>query len=299
MADSIHRYEFNEDNKRTLTESDYDADGTADYVVTYTHDSAIKQTTINIDGIPDSADGIIDSVAVIRYDSHDNQISKQIDENNDGSYEQETTWDYSYDGEGRILSRDHVSTTSPEENHLTTYSYDSEGRTITYQRVGDSERYPNFLYTYTYVDDRPASNSAVFDDRSSTVVFHDEFGGQTVTEYDSEGAVTSIDSILFDERGNYLGTSHAEDDSGIAKNEIKMTYNDDDLLLSERRFVNGEELFSTEYNYDEQGELISTVKADYRYEADNRYTTETYEYTNIKSWKALFYRYYREWSNPS
>jgi len=301
VIDVIHRYEFDENNKQTLAESDFNADGTPDSVVVTITDAASNQVTISYDNfagdVPEQADGIIDSVAVLDYDSHDNKIRSRLDHNNDGSYEQETTWDITYDAEGRILSNKQVSTTSPEENYLTTYTYDSAGRMLTHQRVGDSEQVRNYLYTYTYDGEgNETTYSAAFDDSSISVVFHDEFGGQTITEYDSEGVATYTSSTLFDERGNYLGSAYIEGNSGIAQNKTKMTYNDNDQLTSEHHFNGGEEYLSKEYSYDEQGELSSTMTTNYMYppESSSRYSSETYEYVDIQSWKALFTRFYRE-----
>ena len=306
VIDVIHTYQYNEENQEIYAASDFNADGKLDSVKTSEYNLEKRELTVSLDnyadGVLNQADGIIDSVRVTNYDSDFNKISDRLDEGNDGIFEEVTTWQIIFDEQGRILSNNQTSTTSPELNTLYTYTFDDLGRVNTRQVVAASPDDSYFL-TYSY-DDQGRQTSSSLDlkidgviDYSESAVFHDSYGGITRTLYSLDSGTTYVESTLYDERGNHIETSSSTANSDVESYATKMTYNSDDMLIKEIIIENGVEYSSTEYQYDDKGELFSKVFTDGSNPSSPTVTTWTYEYVDIKSWNAIFLRFNREWAD--
>jgi len=209
--DVIHNYGYDNEQRQILEESDLDGNGEIDKRETVIFDDSSNTVTVNLDS---NANGVIDTLSTALYDDNRNIASQYIDEGNDGTFEEITTWDYTYDAEGNVLSKNKVSTTSPEENQLTTFSYDGDGRLLIYSEVFANSPEQNYLNTTTFDD---AGNATFYSVEHGvintdsyhryTTVIHDTYGGQTSTTYGSNNEVVSIDTTLYDERRNLVEQS--------------------------------------------------------------------------------------------
>ena len=275
--DEVYSSVYDANGRQIRSERDFNADGIADEIIIYEYDESGNQifysSDNHADGVEDQADGIVDYVSTRTYDSYGNQSSLKEDYGNDGVYEYESTWERTYDSEGRELSRKHVSTRNPEYNSFITMEYDSEGRQIAFSVDDDLDG---------------------ITDRSGTTVFHDSYGGQTSTNYDASGTVTWVQSNFYDESGNYIEWYYDTDGDGVANQGRKNTYNSDNLKITESLIGNGVESLYETYKYDEQGKLISKYYSGIG-EHGGVPSTAYYEYHNIKSWKAFFQRLQSRW----
>ncbi len=295
--DVIHTYGYNDDQEQILEESDLNGDGEIDTKITL---SIVMTDKTAISSIDSDADGVIDTVITFVRDDYSNTTSRHIDEGNDGTFEEVTTWEYTYDSEGNVLSKNKVSANSPEEDQLTTFTYNDNGKILTYSEMFANSPEQNSLSTTTYDE---AGNTTFYSIEHGvintdsyyryTLVTHDTFGGQTTTEYDSNNEVKSVDSILYDDRGNPIEESSSDTyESGISTYKTTWTYNSDDQVITESVIRANEAYSNTTYAYDEQGELIlttSTILSD-QGGREGEVSAITYEYINLASWQALYRR---------
>lgn len=300
--DSIDTFEYDDQQRVILEESDSDGDGEVDTTRTDAFDDSNNTSTASID---ENADGIIDTFVTILNDDHDNTISIHIDEGNDGAIDEVITTDFSYDAEGRILTKHEISSDS---NVLYTASYDEAGLLLSESQVYEDTPERNTLTTINYDEDGKITSSSyeagvINTDSYShhSTVIHDAYGGQTSTTTSSNS--TSINSILYDERGNFIEDSSSETYFGeiVSDYAKKWTYDSDDQVITKTIIRDSETYSTTEYAYNEQGELIATTSTilsddDGR---EGEVSVATYEFTDLASWQALYFRVDREESNNS
>ncbi|MDG1098729.1 MAG: hypothetical protein P8O20_05030, partial [Bacteroidia bacterium] len=79
------------DGNQTREEYDSDADGTADYISTYTYDANGNRTRLEVDS---DADGTADRIYTYTYDTNGNRTSREYDNDGDGTADDIYTFTY-------------------------------------------------------------------------------------------------------------------------------------------------------------------------------------------------------------
>ena len=194
--------------------------------------------------------------------------------------------DRTYDEDGNVLSETAITEESGELGYTTSYTYDDRGNKLSEtDALGNTTR-----YTYGKQDRLLSETDALgntttynYDSRGNLLATKDAAGNITKYSYDNQGNLLSVidadnkvAQFTYDFRGKPTQIVDLEG------NKTNYTYNNLGNLLSETRTVttpDGVEEIVTRYEYDTEGNLLSTT------DAENN--TTRYEYDKVGNQTAV------------
>ena len=250
---------------------DYNLDGNADRIKTYTYDDLGNQTSISYDK---DGDGSAEEITTYTYDDLGNQTSESYDGNGDGNAESITT--YTYDNLGNLTKH------TREYKYAKKYEGEYEG-----EEEGEGKN-KNVILIETYTYDESGNQTSISYDNdadgnaeSITTYTYDESGNQTSISYDqdADGNAESITTYTYDESGNQTSKSSDRDADGNAESITTYTYDEsgNQTSKSSDRDADGNAELIRIYTYDKSGNKTSiSYDGDADGNADS-ITTYTYD----------------------
>ena len=194
-------------------------------------------------------------------------IITKADNFSSSDYDGTETLDYTYDENGNILTEHsvrkgtyHTLATDVNEDNMIVYAYNSENQRISAE-ITDKYGYVT-LIEYEYYE---SDNSGYI---GSIEIPENAVYKQIVTSYSSRGFFERIVNI-FDEKDNKLinAVYTSENDESPTSWTI-YTYDTDGKLIKEDFYFNDSLLHYVEYEYDENGFMISDTEYSYLYNGE-------------------------------
>ncbi|MCF6235867.1 MAG: Ig-like domain-containing protein [Gammaproteobacteria bacterium] len=261
-ADVIRTYTYDANGNELTNSYDGDGNGTADTIFTSSYDAKGNRLTYSRD---EDGDGTVDSTSALTYDANGNRLTESYDANGDGTAERIET--FTYDAKGNLLtySRDEDGDGTAEKIETYTYTYDANGNALT-ASFDDGGSTADSITTFTYdANDNRLTISYDFDGNGTVDrVYTDTYdaNGKLLTESfdeDGDGAAERIDTYTYDANGNRLTESSDEDGDGTADRIDTYTYDDNGNQLTYSRDEGGDgtaDRIDT-YTYDDNGNQLA------------------------------------------
>ena len=128
----------------THDEEDDNADGFANYIITYQYDSNGNQTRYESD---DNGDGTVNTITTYQYDRNGNLTRWERDSNGDGSANRIETYQYSNGNQTRHEVDDNGDGSA---NYIYTTQYDANGNRTRWEKDSDGDGTVDKIWTTTY-----------------------------------------------------------------------------------------------------------------------------------------------------
>ena len=128
-------------------EYDFDADGTADRIRTYTYDAYGNRTRYEYDS---DGDGTADEIRTYTYDANGNETRNELDSDGDGTVDEITT--YTYDSNGNRTRSEYDNDADGTADRIYTYTYDTNGNRTSREYDNDGDGTADDIYTFTYLN---------------------------------------------------------------------------------------------------------------------------------------------------
>lgn len=244
------------------SETDSDADGTADSRSIHTYDQQENLSTYERDS---DADGVVDSRTVYTYSDEGYRLTAESDTNADGSPETRTQYTYDTYGNVTLWEKDEGVDGTVDSSEAYVYEYDSEGNILVRERDIGADGSVNERHVYEY----DSTGNA-------TVMEHDEQGDGVVDErytysYNSNGSMLRED--IDGGEGTGYCSFYGESD-GVVDEYKTYEYDDNEMVVLWEVYCGDETMEvanRTTYTYDHDGNLVEEVFYDPATEPERRY----------------------------